>query len=152
MARAKRLNAEKVTISIDSDILLNAKHKALDLRMTLSDYMQSLVKQDVGVTEAPAKQEEKKVGAKDKGKSNLKPVVRKPIVISEPVLGTDLFSDESIDTQLKECIAEILELHQSGTNKVEIAKQINAKGYKTQTDKEWNRQSVKWAIDKYSSN
>ena len=53
MARAKRLNAEKVTISIDSSILLDAKHTALDQRLTLSDYIQELVRKDLKSHIAP---------------------------------------------------------------------------------------------------
>ena len=46
--RAKRLNAEKVTITLDSDVLLSAKHKALDEHLTLSDYIQNLIKNNIG--------------------------------------------------------------------------------------------------------
>lgn len=146
MARAKRLNAEKVTISIDSDILLFAKHSALDLKMTLSDYIQSLVKDQQPKADEPTPV--KKQVAEKASTKKVPTKITKPIVSNEDhILEADSFSEDTFNI----AIAELLELHQNGINNVEISKHLNDKGYKTQTNKAWNRQSIKWAIDKYSA-
>ncbi len=127
MARAKRLNSEKVTISIDSDILLNAKHKALDSRLTLSDYIQGLVSKDLG-----------------------KKPVKVVAVPSDQELGTDIFANydsEKIDIPqislpLDEIDEKILELKESGLSFQKIADQLNNEGLKSPTGGEFNKNYI----------
>lgn len=139
MARAKRLNAEKVTISIDSDVLLFAKHKALDLRMTLSDYIQSLVRV----------QQEKKVVVKSEPK---KPVL-KPAIVEEKDLGIPMFKDDSkpatqansepLDSIQSVGDARIMELKNEGITNRDIAMTMNNEGFKTPKGMQWNLENIK---------
>lgn len=132
MARAKRLNAEKVTISIDSDVLLLAKHTALDLSMTLSDYIQSLVRADQG----------KKIKVKSK-----------PSIVEEKELGIPMFTEdektapetntEPSEENLIDADTRIMQLKNEGITNREIADTLNNEGITTIKGMQWNIENIK---------
>ena len=124
MARAKRLNAEKVTISIDSDILLNAKIKAIRCRLTLSDYIQGLV-------------------SKDLSKKNAEVEVKVVPAPSDQELGINKKNDlPQISIPLTEIDEKILELKESGLSFQKIADQFNEEGLKSPTGGEFNKNYI----------
>lgn len=140
MARAKRLNAEKVTISIDSNILLDAKHKALDERLTLSDYIQELVRNDLD--KRPVLKEEKPVII-TASKKSLKKVI-KPTIPSKPVV-----EKKPSTVFIKIDADEVIKLYKSGLTYNQVATELNNRGLKSATGREWTGKMVEHQVSKY---
>lgn len=124
MARAKRIGAEKVTLSIDSDVLLEAKHKALDLKLTLSDYVQGLLigKATVKVT--------------DKVKREVKEKAVKKVKVS------------TTEERFREVWHDNMAI-KKGRNSI-IAGVLNSCGQYDKYGDEWTQESVRREVDRLS--
>lgn len=152
MARAKRLNSEKLTISIDSDILLNAKHTALDQRLTLSDYIQELVRKDLSSKYAP-RYMSGNIKTKTPDSSTPASVSTGEKEVGETLVETIKTSNKKFQLlpEIDNIILDMRNNSEPSTSFNTIAIHLNEMEYKNPTVKgevEFNEKSVKRRYDK----